>query len=57
MIDFLAIAAVLGVPANAAIVIVAFWMIDRRLIRIETACQLRCQIAGVSYSVLAAKKE
>jgi hypothetical protein len=36
MIDIVTLAQVLNVPINVAVLLVGFWLIDRRLVRIET---------------------
>jgi uncharacterized membrane protein YccF (DUF307 family) len=41
VIDISTLITVLGIPANIGIMAFALWLIDRRLVRIETALSLR----------------
>lgn len=43
MIDISTLVTVLGIPANIGIMAFALWLIDRRLVRIETALSLRAR--------------
>jgi hypothetical protein len=56
-VDILSAAVLLGIPANAMAIIAAFWLIDRRLVKIETMMHVLAKGEARTFSPCPADRE